>query len=85
MKYKELEVEDYNNIRIRDLDINEFLSFSRYAQGKPFSQFAHFTMLLNGFDLYRNGEKIPKWEAFYISKSAEKILTNQSEVKAVKR
>jgi hypothetical protein len=86
MKYKDLKAEEFNEINIKELTQTQFSTLMNHARSKSFSPFAHFCMMLKGFDLYYKKNRIDKWEAFYLGRrNAELILTNQSRVKAFKR
>jgi len=85
MKYKNLQVPDFNRIDIKGLTTSEFAILVHHARSREFSPFASFCQTLSGFDLYYKKAKISKWEGFYICKNAEIILMNQSKVEAIKR
>ena len=50
---------------------------SKDLKNVPFSDFAKFSMDLRGYDVYRKGHKIYKYEAFHICKDANKIISGQ--------
>ena len=85
MKYKKLQVPDFDNINVRELNTSEFAILVHHAKNKELSPFAKFCQALNGFDLYFNREKISKWEGFYICADAEIILMDNAKIKAIER
>lgn len=47
------------------------------------NEWFHFCVNLMGYDLYKNGEYIPKYIVYWSGYNSEKILSGKSRIKAI--
>jgi hypothetical protein len=82
MKNKNLTNEDEIDLELSNKD---FSKVKRDVQSIPFSPYAKFMGLLNGYDLFMNRAKLDKWEAFYVCNDAGLIQAGLTRIQCVKR